>query len=122
MKKRTLFWRTSRKPNRKCGKSKVKSFKIHLNLWLCNVMTFLRHIASFQLPPVYPWMLQLTDAGPGVGVSSEECRWRLLEKARIHNSDKVLRIHRAREYSDQNEAEGLNACIADAPCDGGTLK
>ena len=67
-------------------------------------------------------MLELTDAGPGVGVSSAECRWRLLEKARIHNSDKVLRIHRARDNSGQNEAERLNACIGDALCDRGTLK
>ena len=41
-------------------------------------------------------------------------RWHLLEKVRIHNSDKVLRIHRAREGSGQNEAERLNACIGDA--------
>ena len=47
----------------------------------------LRHIATLQVPPVYPRLLELTDAGPGVGVSSAECRWRLLEKARIHNSD-----------------------------------
>ena len=38
----------------------------------CN--DILRHIASFQLPPVYPWMLELTDGGPGVSVSSAECR------------------------------------------------
>ena len=82
----------------------------------------LRHIATLQLPPVYQRLLELTDAGPGVGVSSAECRWRLLEKARIHNSDKVLRIHRAREDSGQNEAERLNACIGDALCDGGSLK
>ena len=41
----------------------------------------------------------------------------LLEKERIHNSDKVLRIHRAREDSGQNEAKRLNACIGDALCE-----
>lgn len=51
-----------------------------------------------------------------------KCRWHLLEKARIHNSDKVLRIHQAREDSGQNEAERLNACIGNALCDGGSLK
>ena len=68
----------------------------------CNDVS--RHIATLQLPSVYPRLLALTDAGPGVGVSSAECRWRLLEKTRLLNSDKVLRIHRAREDSGQNEA------------------
>ena len=50
-------------------------------------------------------------------MTNDECRWRLLEKERIHNSDKVLRIHRAREDSGQNEAKRLNACIGDALCE-----
>ncbi|KAL9957986.1 hypothetical protein ACROYT_G034946 [Oculina patagonica] len=82
----------------------------------------LRRIACLRVPPVYPRLLELTDAGPGVGVSSAESRMRILEKARIHGNEKVLRIHRAREDSGQNEAERLNACIGDALCDGGSLK
>lgn len=82
----------------------------------------LRRIACLRLPPVYPRLLELTDAGPGVGVSSAESRIRILEKARMHGNEKVLRIHRAREDSGQNEAERLNACIGDALCDGGSLK
>ena len=82
----------------------------------------LRRIAYLRLPPVYPRILELTDAGPGVGVSSAESRIRILEKARVHGNEKVLRIHRAREDSGQNEAERLNACIGDALCDGGSLK
>ena len=71
---------------------------------------------------MYPRLLELTDAVPGVGVSSAESRIRILEKARIHGNEKVLRIHRAREDLGQNEAERLNACIGDALCDGGSLK
>ena len=82
----------------------------------------LRMIACLKLPPVYPRLLELTDAGPGVGVSSAESRIRILERARMHGNEKVLRIHRAREDSGQNEAERLNACIGDALCDGGILK
>ena len=87
-----------------------------------SVATRARPTNKRSQPTQYPRLLELTYAGPGVGVSSAECRWRLLEKARIHNSDKVLRIHRAREDSGQNEAERLNACIGDALCDGGSLK
>ena len=102
-------------------KVKSKEFENTLKPVVMQCNDILRHIASFQLPPVYPWMLRLTDAGPGVDVISAECRWRLLEKARSHNSDKVLRVHRAREDSGQNEAD---ACIGDALslCDGGSLK
>ena len=82
----------------------------------------LRMIACLRLPPVYPRLLELTDAGPGVGMSSAESRIRILERARMHGNEKVLRIHRAREDSGQNEAERLKACIGDALCDGGSLK
>ena len=40
----------------------------------------------------------------------------------MHGNETVLRIHRAREDSGQNEAERLNARIGDALCDGGSLK
>ena len=42
--------------------------------------------------------------------------------ARIFNSDRVNRIHRAREDSGQNEAERSNASIGEALVDGGTVK
>ena len=93
-----------------------------LNLVLDQCDELLRRIACLRLPPVYPRLLELTDAGPGVGMSSAESRIRILEKARMHGNEKVLRIHRAREVSGQNEAERLNACIGDALCDGGSLK
>ena len=104
---------------------KSKEFENTLKPVVMQCNDILRHIAYFQLPPVYPWMLKLIDASPGVSVSSTECGWRLLEKARIHNSDKVLRIHRARKDSCQlNEADRLNhdACIGDTLRDGGSLK
>lgn len=101
---------------------KSSEFKSTLRPALDQCKELLRQIADLRLPPVYPRLLELTDAGPGVGVSSAECRWRLLERARIHNSDKILRIHCAREDSGQNEAERLNACMGDALFDGGSLK
>ena len=47
---------------------------------------------------------------------------RLLETARAHANEKVLRIQRARADSRQNEAERRNACIGDALCDRGSPK
>lgn len=42
--------------------------------------------------------------------------------ARIFNSDRVNRVHRARDESRQNEAERSNACIGEALVNGGPLK
>ena len=99
-----------------------EKLQMELNPVLDQCDEVLRRIACLRLPPVYPRLLELTDAGPGVGVSSAESRIRILEKARMHGNEKVLRIQRAREDSGQNEAERLNACIGDALCDGGSLK
>lgn len=82
----------------------------------------LRRIACLKLPPEYSRLLELTDAGPGVGVSCAASRVRILEKASMHGNEKFLRIHWAREDSGQNEAGRLNAYIGDALCDGGSLK
>ena len=117
--RRTALLENIEKAESEMWKVKSKKFENTLQHVVMECNDILRHIASFQLPHVYPcWMLELTDAGPGVGVSSAECGWRLLEKTRIHNSDKVLQIQRAREDLGQNKAERLNACIGDALCNG----
>ena len=100
-------------------KVKSKEFENTLKPVVMQSNDILRHIASFQLPPVYPWMLELTDAGPGVGVSSAECRWRLLEKARIHNSDKVPTNSPSERGFGPKRSGKAQACIGDALCDGG---
>ena len=41
----------------------------------------------FKLPPVKPVWCDLSDAGPGVGVSNFEVKIRDAEFARIHKSD-----------------------------------
>ena len=45
-------------------KVKSKEFENTLKPVVMQCHDILRHIASFQLPPVYPWILELTDAGP----------------------------------------------------------
>ncbi|CAB3976669.1 RNA-directed DNA polymerase from transposon X-element [Paramuricea clavata] len=74
------------------------------------------------LPPMCCDVLKATDAGPGVGVSNIEVRFRDVETARMHSSDRVNRIHRAPGDSGQNKAERSNAAIGDALVDGGSLK
>ena len=57
-----------------------------------------------------------------MGSSNVEVRYRDAEMARILNSDRVNRIHRARDDSGQNEAERSNACICEALGDGGAMQ
>ena len=53
----------------------------------------------------------MTDAGPGVGVGNIVVKYRLAEKVRIHRSDRLSRMHMARDDTGKNKAERLNAAI-----------
>ena len=79
-----------------------------------NCRKCLEIISEFKLPNICPRVLILTDAGPGVGISNYEQRFRDAELARIQNSDYRIKIHRSREDSGQNEAERTNSVIGDA--------
>ena len=56
----------------------------------------LKNISEFQLPIVKPTWCDLTDAGPGVGISSFEVRFRDAELCQIYNSDYRIRLHQSR--------------------------
>lgn len=62
---------------------------------------------------VRPRIAQMTDAGPGVGISNHEVRFRDAELARLHGSDYRIRAHRARDDSGHNEAERTNSAIGE---------
>ena len=87
-----------------------------------NCFDILLKIEKLQLPKMCCNILKATDAGPGVGVSNTEVRFRDVEIARMHSSHLVNRIHRAPGDSGQNEAERSNAAIGDALVDGGAMK
>ncbi|KAL9977063.1 hypothetical protein ACROYT_G014427 [Oculina patagonica] len=70
----------------------------------------LQLIDSYKLPPICD-VFDLTDAGPGVGVSNTHVRFRDAEIVRLHSSARKHRIHRARNDSGQNEADRTNAVI-----------
>ena len=76
-----------------------------------NCSEILLQIERLQLPPMCCDVLKATDAGPGVGVSNIEVRFRDVETARMHSSDRVNHIHRAPGDSGQNEPERSNAAI-----------
>jgi hypothetical protein len=79
-------------------------------------------IKELKLPPVKKDILKLTDAGLGVGCSNMEARYRDTEMVWTLNSDRVNRVHRARDDSGKSEAEISNACVREALVDGGPVK
>ena len=66
-----------------------------------------QYIKSLKLPPICSDILDLTDAGPGVGVSNLHVRFRDAEIARLHGSNRRNRIHRARNDSGQNDSAAI---------------
>ena len=73
-------------------------------------------------PPAISATCQDNKAGPGVGISNFEVRFRDAEMARMWNSDYRIRVHRSRNDSHMNEAERTNSAIGDALVDGGTIE
>ena len=79
-------------------------------------------LVDLKLPIVRPRWCDLTDAGPGVGVSNFEVKFRDAELCRVFNSDHRIRVHQSRGDSGQNEAERTNSAIGDAVVDGATIE
>lgn len=73
------------------------------------------------MPLLCNYILQATGAGPGVGVTNIEVKYRDLEMSRINGWTHMNRIHRAPHDSGQNEAERSNAAIGEALVDGRAL-
>ena len=79
-------------------------------------------LLKLKLPRIKPRWADLTDAGPGVGVSNFGVRFRDAEIAPMFNSDYRKRCHRSRGDSGQGEAERTNSAIGDAVIDGATIE
>ena len=82
----------------------------------------LESLTELRLPPVKPCTADLTDKGPGQGVSNFDVRIRDAEVAMLYNSDYRIRVHRSRGDSGQGEAERTNSAIQDSVVDGGTIQ
>ena len=82
----------------------------------------MKFFENLKLPKVKPRWADLTDAGPGVGVSNYLVRFRDTEMARLYNSDYRVRCHRLRGDSGQGKAERTKSAIGDSIVDGETLE
>lgn len=99
-----------------------QDFQGFLKPVLLSCQRILALLTELQLPMLKPRCCDLTDAGPGVGVTNYEVKFRDAEICRMFNSDYRVRVHRSRGDSGQGEAERTNSAIGDAVVDGSTIE
>ena len=86
----------------------------------CNKL--LKTLNDMKLPVVKPRWFENSDAGPGVGVSNFDVRFRDAELTLLYEGDYACRVHSARGSSGDNEAERTNSAVGDSIVDGATLQ
>ena len=82
--------------------------------------SLIQTVCRLKLPATKPRVLELTDAGPGVGISNKDVKFRAAEKVMIDNLDFYSRVHRATGDC-QNEVERTQAAVGKALVDGGSI-
>ena len=80
-----------------------------------------REIFDNYVPTLKSRIHEFTDAGPGVGVSNHDVRFRIAEVIIITNLDYYIRHHLATDDSSHNEVERIQSYVRDALCDGGSI-
>ena len=86
---------------------------------LCkNLMMYAKEI---PVPPSQPYVVDITDAGPGVGISNHEVGFRVAQEIQLCNYDYYIRVHNAPNDSSSNEVERIQSHVGDAVCDGRPL-
>eukprot|EP00794_Sanderia_malayensis_P001529 gene1529-1692_t len=86
-----------------------------------NVLDCIDLIAEAKLPRHKSVVVDFIDAGPGVGITNHEVKFRSAEEIRMMNYDYYIRQHLAPGDSSKNEVERIQSYVGDAVCDGGVL-
>ena len=73
-------------------------------------------------PQIKSRLHEFTDAGPGVGISNNDVKIRMVETVMIWNLDFYIRHHLANDDSSHNEVERCQSYVGDAICDGGSIE
>ena len=73
-------------------------------------------------PTLKSRFLEWTDAGPGVGITNHDVKYRIAQRIRIMNADYLIRLHLSNGDSSHNEVERCQGFVGDAVCDGGSIE
>jgi len=87
-----------------------------------NIIESVKTVSSWEVPKFKSRIVDLTDAGPGVGINNIEVQYRMIQEVRMTNVDYYMRHHLAPGDSSQNEVERIQSYVGDAICDGGYLE
>ncbi len=68
-------------------------------------------ISGMNLPKSKARVVDLTDAGPGVGITNKEVKFRTVEEIRVINHDYYIRHHLAPGDSSHNEVERIQSYV-----------
>ena len=66
-------------------------------------------------------VVELTDGGPGLGVTNRDVQFRIAQRVRITNADYLICHHLSNNESSQNQVERCQSYVGDAICDGGAI-
>ncbi|CAB4022061.1 Transient receptor potential cation channel subfamily A member 1 [Paramuricea clavata] len=80
-----------------------------------------RKITSY-IPTLKSRIHEFTEAGPGVGVTNHDVKYRTAEVIMLTNPDYYIRHHLSNGDSSHNEVERIQSYVGDAICDGGPLE
>ena len=86
----------------------------------CNKLSEM--LQNLRLAVVKPRWYDNSDAGPGVGITNFEVKFRDAELTMLYERDYACRLHSARGSSGDNEAERTNSAVGDSIVDGATLQ
>ena len=80
-----------------------------------------QYIVSFHVPAVKYRVMETTDAGPGVSVSTYDACYKAAQRIRIMKLDYYIRLHSAPVDSFMNDVDWIQSYVGYAICDGGSL-
>ena len=75
------------------------------------ISTCLECISGMNLPKSKARVVDLTDAGPGVGITNKEVKFRTMEEIRVVSQDYYIRHHLAPGDSSHNEVERIQSYV-----------
>ena len=83
-----------------------------------NVITLCKEALEEVVTPIEkPYFVDITDAGPGAGITNHEVGFRIAQEIQLCNYDYYIRIHNAPNDSSSNEVEHIQSSVGDAGCD-----
>ena len=81
------------------------------DILVSSINQFLDGLQIYQLPKMKSRIVDLTDAGPGVGITNYEVQYQMAQEVILLNVDYYVRHHLAPGDSSQNEVERIQSYV-----------